>query len=67
MEQVCGNACFYYDEETPEALAAAMKEAIENYAAVRRKLNPSIVCKNYSLQATITRIRRMLQAMGVLN
>jgi glycosyltransferase involved in cell wall biosynthesis len=65
MEQVCGNACFYYEEETPQALAAAMKEVIENFAAVRRKLNPSIVCKNYSLEATIARIQQMLKTIGV--
>jgi glycosyltransferase involved in cell wall biosynthesis len=64
MEQVCGNACFYYDEETPQALAAAMKEVVENYAAVRRKLNPSIVCKNYSFEATTVRLKRLLKAIG---
>ncbi len=63
MEQVCGNACFYYDEETPQALAAAMKAVIENFAAVRQKLNPSAVCKNYSLEATIARMQQMFKAI----
>ncbi len=63
VEQICGNACFYYEGETPEALAAAMKEVIENFAAVRQKLNPSAVCKNYSFEATIARLRRMFKAI----
>jgi glycosyltransferase involved in cell wall biosynthesis len=65
VEQICGNACFYYDEETPQALAAAMKEVIENYVAVRRKLNPSAVCGLYSFQAAATRVKRMLKTIGI--
>jgi len=65
VEQICGNACFYYEGETPEALAAAMKEAIENLPAIRRKLNPSAVCGHYSFQAAAARIERMLKTIGV--
>ncbi len=67
VEPICGNACFYYEGEAPEALAAAMREVIDNFAAVRQKLNPSAVCKNYSFQASALRVRRMLKAMGVVN
>src|ERR1017187_10096996 len=65
VEQICGNACFYYEGETPEALAAAMREVIENYAAVQRKLNPSAVCGHYSFQAAAARMQRMLKTIGV--
>jgi glycosyltransferase involved in cell wall biosynthesis len=65
VKQICGNACFYYEGETPESLAAAMKEVIENYAAVRQKLSPSAVCKCYSFQASATRMQKMLKAIGV--
>lgn len=64
-EQICGNACFYYNGETPEALAAAMKEVIENFAAVRQKLNLSAVHERYSPEATATRLRQMFQTIGV--
>jgi glycosyltransferase involved in cell wall biosynthesis len=65
VEQICGNACFYYEEETPQSLAAAMKEVIENYAAVRQKLTPSALCNRYSFHAAATRIRQMLKTIGV--
>jgi glycosyltransferase involved in cell wall biosynthesis len=65
VEQICGNACFYYEGETPEALAAAMKEMIENYAAVRWKLNPSALCASYSFPAAALRLRQMLKTIGV--
>jgi glycosyltransferase involved in cell wall biosynthesis len=65
VEQLCKNACFYYEEETPQSLAAAMKEVIEHFAAVRQKLNPSALCERYSLQAAATRIQQMLKTIGV--
>jgi glycosyltransferase involved in cell wall biosynthesis len=65
VEQVCGNACFYYDGETPQALAAAMKEVIENFAAVRQRLNLSAVHERYSFEAAATRLRRMFKTIGV--
>lgn len=65
VEQVCGNACFYYPGETPQALAAAMKEVIENFAAVRQRLNPSAVQEHYSFEATATRLRQMFKTIGV--
>ena len=66
VEPICGNACFYYEGETPEALASAMKEVIGDYAAVRRKLNPSAVCGLYSFQAAAARIQRMLKVIGTV-
>jgi glycosyltransferase involved in cell wall biosynthesis len=65
VEQVCGNACFYYDEETPQALAAAMKEAIENFPSFRQKLNRSSVHERYSYEATAARLRPMFKTIGV--
>lgn len=64
VEQICGNACFYFDSETPEALAAAMIEVIEDFPAVRRKLNPANACGRYLRQATASRIERMLKTIG---
>jgi glycosyltransferase involved in cell wall biosynthesis len=65
MEQICGNACFYYDEETPLSLANAMKEVMANFSAVRQKLDLAAVCDRYSVEATATRLQQMLKTMGV--
>ena len=66
VEQICGDACFYYDGESPQALAVAMKELIENYAAVRQKLNLSAVHESYSIEATAARMRQMFKTIGVV-
>jgi glycosyltransferase involved in cell wall biosynthesis len=65
MEQICGNACLYYDEETPQSLAAAMREVIEHFSAVRQNLDRSVICQRYSLEATTVRVKRLLNAVGV--
>jgi glycosyltransferase involved in cell wall biosynthesis len=66
VEQICGDACFYYEEETSQSLAAAMREVIENFAAVRQKLNLSAVHERYSFEATVTRMRQLLKRIGVV-
>ncbi len=63
VEPVCGNACLYYNEETPQSLAAAMKEVIEHFPSVRQRLNPSEVCKRYSVEATVLRLKHLLNAI----
>jgi glycosyltransferase involved in cell wall biosynthesis len=67
VEQLCRSACFYYEEDTPQSLAGAMKEVIANYSAVRRKLDPAAVSDQYSIRATAGRMRRLLQAIGVVD
>ena len=64
VEAVCGNACLYFEEETPQSLAAAMKEVIEHFSAVRQKLDRSAICERYSLEATTVRMKRLLNAIG---
>jgi glycosyltransferase involved in cell wall biosynthesis len=65
VEQICGNACWYYEEETPQSLGAAMKEVIEHFPAVREKLDLSEVYERYSVEATTVRLKRLLNAIGV--
>jgi glycosyltransferase involved in cell wall biosynthesis len=65
VEAVCGNACLYYEEETPQSLAAVMQEVIEHFSAVRQKLDRTAICGRYSPAATTMRVRRLLKAMGV--
>ena len=65
VEPVCGNACLYYEEETPQSLAAAVKEVIEHFPAVREKLDLSEVYERYSFEATTVRLKRLLNVIGV--
>jgi glycosyltransferase involved in cell wall biosynthesis len=66
VEQVCGNACLYYDGETPQALATAMKAAIENLPAVRQRLDLAAVHYRYSFAASATRVRQLLKSIAAL-
>ncbi|MGD0351475.1 MAG: glycosyltransferase [Verrucomicrobiota bacterium] len=64
VETVCGNACLYYEEETPQSLAAVMKEVIEHFSAIRQKLDRSPICSRYSPEATTVRLQHWLKAIG---
>jgi glycosyltransferase involved in cell wall biosynthesis len=64
VEAVCGAACLYYAEETPASLAAALKTVIENFSAVRQKLDVSAVFERYTPEATTLRVKRLLLAAG---
>jgi glycosyltransferase involved in cell wall biosynthesis len=66
VEQLCRGACFYYEGDTPQSLAGAMKEVMANFSAVRRKLDPAAVWDQYSMKATVGRMRRLLRAVGVV-
>lgn len=65
VEELCGNACFYYAEETPQSLAGAMQTVMADFSAVRQKLDLTAVSDRYSIEATTARLRRMLQMIGV--
>jgi glycosyltransferase involved in cell wall biosynthesis len=66
VEQLCRNACFYYEDDTAQSLAGAMKEVIANYSAVRQKLNPAVVFDQFSTKATARRMGGLLRAMGMV-
>ena len=66
VEELCGNACFYYAEETPQSLAGVMKEVMADFSTVRQKLDLTAVSDRYSMEATTARLRRMLQTIGVV-
>ena len=65
VPQLCANACFYYEPETPQALAGAMRAVIDNYPAVRQKLDRSAVGERYSPEATAARLKRLLKTIGL--
>jgi len=58
---ICGKACLYYDEETPQSLASAMRTVMADFSAVRQKLDLTEVSDRYSIEATTARLRRLLQ------
>lgn len=64
VEPVCGNACFYYDQETAQALASAMKSVIADYSSIRKRLNPDAVTGKYSFDGSVVRFRRLLTSLG---
>ncbi len=64
VDKICGKACLYFDEETPRSLAAAMSEAITDFAAVCRKLGLAEVTRRFSVEATTARLQKFLQSVG---
>jgi glycosyltransferase involved in cell wall biosynthesis len=62
VEEICGNACYYYGEETAQSLANAMKAVISDFSGIRQKLDLTAVSDRYSIEASTARLRRMLQA-----
>ena len=64
VEQVCGNACLYYDGETPQALAATMTTAIKDFSGVRKKLDLTAVHERYSFTASAKRVRQLLKSIA---
>jgi glycosyltransferase involved in cell wall biosynthesis len=64
VDKICGKACLYYDEETPQSLAAAMNEVITNFSAACQKIDRTGVARRYSIKATAARLHKFLQAVG---
>ncbi len=65
VEELCGNACCYYPEETPESLAGAMKTVMTDYAAVSQGRNIAKVSNCYSVEATTNRLRELFKVIGI--
>jgi glycosyltransferase involved in cell wall biosynthesis len=65
IERICGNACFYYETETPQALAGAMKELICNLSAIRERLDLTEVLRRYSIEGTAERLKHFASGLGI--
>jgi glycosyltransferase involved in cell wall biosynthesis len=65
VERVCGNACVYYQTETPQALAGVMKELISNYSAIRQRLDLTEVLTRYSIEGTAARLKHFASGLGI--
>jgi glycosyltransferase involved in cell wall biosynthesis len=67
VPSTCGDACSYYDDETPTSLADAMRQMIEKFPAAKRQAQQgSTVLEKYSLDGTSKRIRGLFQSAGLL-
>lgn len=64
VEKICGQACLYFDAETPEGLARAMAEATQDFAGLRRRVDAGDVSQCYSVEGTAPRLKRFLEEVG---
>lgn len=61
LKEICGGACVYYEEESPEALAAAMNSMIRNPTEARARVDVRPISEQFSMPATIKRLKRFLE------
>jgi len=66
VEQICGKACLYFGEETPDGLARAMTETTEDFTAARQRVDAGEASRIYSLEGTAPRLKRFLEEIGFL-
>jgi glycosyltransferase involved in cell wall biosynthesis len=64
VAELCGNACFYYAQESPQALAEAMGKIISDFPGISQQLDLATVSDRYSVAATTSRLRDMLNSIG---
>jgi glycosyltransferase involved in cell wall biosynthesis len=64
---VCGDACFYYDEETPTSLAQAMQRLMDNFETIQKQvMQRSKTLEEYSFPGTSKRLRNLFQKAGLI-
>jgi glycosyltransferase involved in cell wall biosynthesis len=63
VRQVCGDACVYFEEETPDALAAVMVDIIHNFSAILDRIKVQGVRERFSPEGTIVRLREFLETV----
>jgi glycosyltransferase involved in cell wall biosynthesis len=61
VDTICGPACIYYNEDTPEALAAVMIRAVKHLPSLRNSLDFKLVESTYSLEGTAARLKKLLE------
>ena len=60
VPSICGDACFYYDDDTAETVAQSMKQIMENFATIKRQSAQGLtVMDQYSLSGTSARLREL--------
>jgi len=66
VTSVCGDACEYYDAESPAALAQTMRYVIENYACLVKRLKTPEAIQQYKIGRSTVRLRNLLVAAHML-
>jgi glycosyltransferase involved in cell wall biosynthesis len=65
VEGVCGKACLYYETETPQALACAMKRLLHRSPEIRQQLDSAEVFSRYSIEGTAARLKQFASGLGI--
>ncbi len=60
VDTICGPACVYFDQDTPEALATVMIRAVQDLPGLRTHLDFRAVETTYSLEGTTARLNKLL-------
>jgi glycosyltransferase involved in cell wall biosynthesis len=66
VRQICGEACSYYQEETPAALAAAMQEVLANHWTEAQREAVEALRSRHTIEGTTQRIHRLLASLGLV-
>lgn len=62
VPSICGDACFYYNEETPACLAQSMQQMMDDFEAIRKQVAQGLAIMNrYSLSGTSARLRELFR------
>jgi glycosyltransferase involved in cell wall biosynthesis len=67
MPSVCGEACLYYDEESPASLAQAMQQLMENFTVIQKQaIQRSTIMERYSFVRTSERLQSLFEKAGLI-
>jgi len=66
VDQVCGPACLYYTDETPEALAVAMVGLVRDFASGSAPATVAKAVAKYSVEGTAVRLRGCLTSARLI-
>jgi glycosyltransferase involved in cell wall biosynthesis len=65
VRQICGEACSYFTEETPQALAEAMQGLFFSRGTASQRTALDSLRRQYSIEGTAQRLRPLLTSIGV--
>jgi hypothetical protein len=62
---VCGDACIYYEEETPAALAEAICRVLQHYPELSRPEEAGKLAALYGIEGTAQRLAQLLSKANI--
>ena len=63
VPELCGDACLYYDGDSPENLAKAMSHVIESFSIKRKSLSFRLIKTQFTVKATAIKLRSLLKRL----